>query len=279
MMLIKWMSASSAADEWEVLSSHLQYLRCEISHITQWYLRATPFVGERAHLENTNGIPVAPCFSSLTLLYSSSLWSELKGSLLIKASVEVGSVTQLSYPRSSPGLPADKPLFSEPAPSLCSPRWSQTRCCGLGWHSARGPNLSRVQRNQKAPGCTQTWPRASHLVWVNNTSWMACLQSPQQGQKTSLNLSGWLSDVEQMCWNGGNYVTSFSPRSHMTMMTKEPWSGWCDYAEGDSHFGDSCAMPVFSSAAPRRHIATLHTCITMPSTGVFWWNSFFFSPD
>lgn len=212
MMLIKWMSASSAADEREVLSIHLQYLRCEISHITQWYLRATP-LSERAHLENTNGIPAAPCFSSLTLSSTArhceanwkalSLlrlvlkWAVLRNAVICRAALAYGRQTPL------PGASAFSLL----------PHWSQTRCCGLRWHSARGLNLSRVQRNQKAPGWAQTWPRASHLVWVNNTSWMACLQSPQQGQKTSLNLSGWLSDVEQMCWNGGNYVTSFSPLS------------------------------------------------------------------
>lgn len=35
MMPIKWTSASRSADEWEVLSSHLQQHQREISHITQ----------------------------------------------------------------------------------------------------------------------------------------------------------------------------------------------------------------------------------------------------
>lgn len=207
------MSASSAAHEWEVLSSHLQYLRCEISHITQWYLRATP-LSERAHLENTNGIPAAPRFSSLTLSFTArhceSNWKALSSLRLV---LKWAVLCNLNYLLSTqPKLTADKPLFSSQSLLYASLLISD-QVLWLRPTFAKGPNLSRVQRNQKAPGWTQTWPGASHLVWVNNTSWMACLQSPQQGQKTSLNLSGWLSDVEQMCWNGGNYVSSFSPLS------------------------------------------------------------------
>lgn len=155
----------------------------------------------------------SPCFSSLALCFTArhceANWKALSLlRLVLKWALLRNWVicsAALAYSRQTPLLRARA--------SSALPHWSQTRCCGLGWRSARGPKLSRVQHNQEAPGCTQTWPRASHLVWVNNTSWMACLQSPQQGQKTSLNLSGWLSDVEQMCWNGGNYVTSFSPLS------------------------------------------------------------------
>lgn len=156
----------------------------------------------KAHLENTNGISAAPCFSSLTLLCHCEVnW---KAFSFIKASVEVGSVMQLSYLLSSPGLQQTN-LSSQSLSVLCAPRLildQLTLCKG-----------AESVPSQKAPGCEQTWPRASHLVLVNNTSWKACLQSPQQGQKASLNLSGWLSDVEQMCWNGGNYVTPFSSLS------------------------------------------------------------------
>lgn len=148
---------------------------------------------------------------SFTARHCEANWKALSSLRLV---LEWAVLRNLSYLLSTqPWLAADKtPLFRASAFSVL-PHWSQTRCCGSGRCSTRGPNLSQVQRNQKAPGWTQTWPRASHLVWVNNTSWMACLQSPQQGQKTLLNLSGWLSDVEQMCWNGENYVTSFSPLS------------------------------------------------------------------
>lgn len=219
MMLIEWMSSSGAADEWEVLSSHLQYLRREISHITQWYLRATPLsVG--AHRENTNGIPAAPCFFfpltlSFTALHCEANWKALSSLRLV---LEWAALRNLSYLLSA-GLqqanaPPPPPLPLRAGCLLRAPL-ADLRPGVAAYADVQqgGTNLSRVQRNQKAPGWTQTWPAASHLVWVNNTSWMACLQSPQQGQKTSLNLSGWLSDVEQMCWNGGNYVTSFSPLS------------------------------------------------------------------
>lgn len=113
-----------------------------------------------------------------------------------------------------PKLTADKPLLSFwSLRLLCATSLISDQVLWLRPTFAMKLNLYWVQHNQNAPGWTLTWPRASHLVWVNNTSWMACLQSPQQGQKTSLNLSGWLSDVEQMCWNGGNYVSSFSPLS------------------------------------------------------------------
>lgn len=97
MMLIEWMSSSGAADEWEVLSSHLQYLRREISHITQWYLQATPLsVG--AHRENTNGIPAAPRFSSLTLsftaLHCEANWKALSSLRLV---LEWAVLRNLSY--------------------------------------------------------------------------------------------------------------------------------------------------------------------------------------
>lgn len=200
MMLIKWISASSAADEWEVLSSHLQYLGCEISHITQWYLGATP-LSERLILKIQMGI-LQPC-AFLPSLSSAACHCEAnwKGFSFIKASVGVGSVTQLSYLLSGAGLqqtnPSPRSLPLHFAPWLISDTLQGGRICP----------------SQKAPGCERTWPRASHLVLVNNTSWKACLQSPQQGQKVSLNLSGCLSDVEQMCWNGGNYVTAFSSLS------------------------------------------------------------------
>lgn len=80
-------------------------------------------------------------FFSRSLLYSSSLWGKLKGSLLIKASVEVGSVTQLSYLHSSSGLQQTKtPLLKACAFSVL-PFWSQTRCCGFGWHLARAESV------------------------------------------------------------------------------------------------------------------------------------------
>lgn len=136
MMLIKCMSASSAADEWEVLSSRLQYLRCEISHITQWYLRATPLSG-RAHLGNTNGIPAAPRFSSLTHSFTArhceANWKALSLlRLVLKWAVLHNWVicsAALAHSRQTPLLGGPH-LFS------ALPHWSQTRYCGLGWHSA-----------------------------------------------------------------------------------------------------------------------------------------------
>lgn len=61
-----------------------------------------------------------------------------KGSLLIKASVEVGSVTQpeLSAQHSALAYGRQTPLLRSCVFAML-PRWSQTRCCGLGRHSAR----------------------------------------------------------------------------------------------------------------------------------------------
>lgn len=87
------------------------------------------------------------------------------------------------------------PAAGQPPPLFSLlPRWSQTRCFWLRQTSGKGggANLSRVQCNQKAPGWTPTWPGASRLVWVNNTSWAACLQSPQQGQR-NLTKSVWMA--------------------------------------------------------------------------------------
>lgn len=179
MMLIKWMSASSGADEWEVLSSHLQYLRCEISHITQWYLRATP-LSERAHLENTNGIPAAPCFSSLTLSFTArhceANWKALSLlRLVLKWAVLhnwVICTAALAYSRQNPSSQSLRLLS---APFLISDQVLWFRLTfSKGWICPESSAIKRLM---------QTWPWASHLVWVNNTSWMACLQSPQQGQK------------------------------------------------------------------------------------------------
>lgn len=143
---------------------------------------------------------------------------------LIKASVEVGSFTQLSYLLSIPGWQQTN-LSSQGLPLLCTPWLISDQVLRLSPTLCKGGRIC-----QKAPGSVQTWPRSSHLVWVNNTSWKACLQSPQQGQRTSLNLSGWLSDVEQMCWNGGNYVTSFSSLScdhdDQRAMIRGRWLCW-----------------------------------------------------
>ena len=86
------------------------------------------------------------------------------------------------------------------------PGWSQDQVLQLILTLCKGP---KCIPSQKSPGSEQTWPKASHLVWVTNTSWKACLQSPQQGQKTSLNPSWWLSDVKQMCWKWRKLCHSF----------------------------------------------------------------------
>lgn len=75
---------------------------------------------------------------------------ELKGSLLIKASVEVGKVMQ-------PGLSAlHSALQPDPAPRrlLFSLRFPADLKPGVvaGTDIQRGGNLFQVQRNQKAPG-------------------------------------------------------------------------------------------------------------------------------
>lgn len=108
MMLIKWMSASSAADEWEVLSSHLQYLGCEISHITQWYLGETP-LSKRLILKIQMGF-LQPCAFLPSLSFAAChCEANWKGFSFIKASVGVGSVTQLRYLLSGTGLQQPNP--------------------------------------------------------------------------------------------------------------------------------------------------------------------------
>lgn len=232
MMLVEWMSASSAADEWEVLSSHLQYLGCEISHITKWYLGATP-LSEGLILKIQMGF-LRPGASRPSLSFAAChCEANWKGFSFIKASVGVGSVTQLSYLLSGAGLQQSSPSSQSRPPFRFAP-----------WLISGALQGGRIRpRVRRLRVVSELGPGASHLGLVNNTSWKACLQSPQQGQKASLNLSGCLSDVEQMCWNGGNYVTPFSSLS-------------CDHDDWRALIrmmwlcgGTTYAVAVFSSAA------------------------------
>lgn len=72
------------------------------------------------------------------------------------------------------------------------------------------------------------------------------------------------------CAEMEDIMSPLFPLSHVTMMTKEPWSGWCDYAEGDSHCGDSCAVSIIlqwlheahsSGAVPFMHHDALYRCM------------------
>lgn len=137
MTLIKWMSASSAADEWEVLSSHLQYLRCEISHITQWYSRATP-LSQKLILKIQMGFLQPRAFLLSLSFAACHCEANWKAFSFIKASVEVGSVMQLSYLLSSPGLQQTN-LSSQSLSLLCAPWLILDQVLRLSWHSARGP--------------------------------------------------------------------------------------------------------------------------------------------
>lgn len=174
----------------------------EISHITQWYIRATPFCQRGLILKIQMGFLLF-LFSLSTPQLVIVRWIEKLA--LIKASVEVGSVTQLSYLLSSPlAYNRQTPLLRLSTVSMLS-HWSQTRCCCLGWHLG-GSRLSRVQHNQKALTDLAQGP---HILFELTTQAEQPVYNLQQGQRSSLNLSGWQSDVEQMCWNGGNYVTFF----------------------------------------------------------------------
>lgn len=159
MMLIKWMSASSAADEWEVLSSHLQYLWLGISHVAQWYLRAT-LLSEELILKIQMGF-LQP--RSFFFFLSSRSLSQLvivrqieRLSPLLNVVLKWAVLRNWVICSAAPAHGTQTPSIPPPVPSPHSPGWFRTSRC------SSFPSL-------KAPGL-----QASRLVWVNSASWKAC---------------------------------------------------------------------------------------------------------
>lgn len=132
-------------------------------------------------------------FAFLALLSFAACYcvANWKAFSFIIASVEVGSVTQLTYVLKSPG---SQPFASVP------PDWSQARCCRLVWLS-NVANLSCVRRfqvvNKPGPG--------PHILFKLTTILIA---GPETFTEL-ISLDG--CQMKNRCAEtGGNYVTYFS---------------------------------------------------------------------
>lgn len=167
-----------------------------------------------------------PCaFLALLSFAACHCVANWKAFSFIIASVEVGSVTQLSYMLKSPGL---QPFSSVP------PDWSQTRCCRLV-RLSNVANLSCVRRlqvvNKPGPG--------PHILF-KLTAQAKCPVYNLDSRARNLHwthLSGWLSDEEQMCWNWRKWCHSF----FLYLM----WPSWLKLPDqGDAIIGSETCIAV-----------------------------------